>query len=132
MARKCTILLLFSGIKRKKALKIVANTNQRPLALHGAQPAQQELAEALGLLNDTEDGLDGGFALGIAGFAFAGFQAMGIGLYSTERGFGWIGIVSEALGQRRVVALATLGDERFNTGCFAALKVLGTVESGVG
>lgn len=83
-------LAAFSGFKRKKALKIVAHTDQRPLALDGLQTAQQELAESHGLFDHAEDGdgLDSGFALAIAVFTCAGLEAMGIGLHGAERGLG--------------------------------------------
>jgi hypothetical protein len=46
-----------------------------PFALHRTQAAQQELAEALYLLDDAEDGLDPGLALGVARLAVAMFNA---------------------------------------------------------
>jgi hypothetical protein len=79
-SRKPAILSSFSSFKRKKALEIPSQTHQGPLALLRTQAAQQELAEALHLLDDAEDGIDRGLALGIAGLALAGAQPMRSGL----------------------------------------------------
>jgi hypothetical protein len=70
----------FSDFERKEALETPSHTDQRPLALHRTQAAQQELAEALQVLDDAEDGLGGGFALSVAGLAGAGAQALRIRL----------------------------------------------------
>jgi hypothetical protein len=55
-------------------------THQRPIALHGIQAAQQELPGAQHVLDDSEDGLDGGVARGVAGLARAREQPMRIEL----------------------------------------------------
>ena len=59
------VLSLFLFFQDKEALQIPSNTYQRPLPLHGAQATQQELTETLHVLDDAEDGLHSGFALGV-------------------------------------------------------------------
>lgn len=120
--RKRAIFPVSSSIKRKKALQIPADTHHRPLTLHSTQTAQQELAEALNMFDDAEDGLDVGLALGIARLAGAGVQPMrhrlcGIWIAGRRR------VLGEALAQGRVVVLARFGDVRLDASGGALLKV---------
>lgn len=79
-SRERAIFSVFLGFKRKKALQVPTETDQRPLALHRLEAAQQELAKAQHVFDDAGDGFDRGLALGVAGLAPARAQPVRIEL----------------------------------------------------
>ena len=63
-------------VQDKKAPQIPANTHECPLALHGTQATQQELAKSHRVLDDAKDRFYGGLTLRVKGLSSPRLQTM--------------------------------------------------------